>query len=239
MRTVSQTYKDIIAGAYWVETKVNINGTDYGSNTLISVNSDLGVFPSSTPAVGGCVSGRLYINMIDPKAGFPKRASVKPYVRLKNAAGDVSEWLQKGEYFIDRAVTDNTGVLSITAFDVILKMEQPMHTDPQAASYYPKSDFAVAQEVATRLNTTVDPRTVALMVNNYQVQYPGQGQTGYTMRNVMGYVAAMYGSNWVSNDLGQLMLVPFISGRGDVLIDENDNQLVFAEDIYISVDDME
>ena len=70
------------------------------------------------------------------------------------------------------------------------------------------SDIAVAREAASRIGTSLDPRTVALMNQNYQVEYPGFGDEAYTLREVLGFVGAMYGGNWVISDTGLLRLIP-------------------------------
>ena len=236
MQTTTSTYDNILAGNYSVETKASINGTEYGMNDLISMNSELSAFASSTPSVGGCISGQLIVKMKDPGVSFPKQAVVLPYARLKAADGTTSEWLQQGKYFVDKVSTDATGVTTITCYDVIVKMEQPMHTSPDAATGYPKVAMTVAGEVATRLGTSVESYTLLnIMTYPYMVQFPGIGNTGYTMREVMGFIAAMYGSNWVSNYEGKLRLVEFKASRGDLLINEESKRLVFGGDTYIEV----
>ena len=230
MQTTTATYKSILAGNHSVQVKVDIGGTEYDMSQLISVKSELSAFSRSEPSIGGCISGQLIIKLIDPGTTFDKRAAVIPYARLIAPDGTTSEWLQEGKYFIDKTTVDATGVMTITAYDIILQMEQPMHTDPSAASNYPKVAMTVASEVATRLGTSVDSRTLLnIMTMPYMVQFPGIGNQGYTMRQVMGYIAAMFCANWVSGYDGKLRLVQFKGSKEDLLVDEYGNALVFSD----------
>lgn len=69
-------------GDYEVETKLNINGVDYGEDKLISLQTTPSLF-SDVPSVGNCMSAEIYVEMLMPSAFIPTMAEMRPYVRLK------------------------------------------------------------------------------------------------------------------------------------------------------------
>ena len=198
-------YSTLIAGSYIVETKVNINGVDYGESVLISVETSGALFKDDIPTIGCCVSGEIDIKMLKPSATIPRMATIKPYIRLSNVAGTVkSGWLQKGEYFIDtRSVTNNDDgidVLTIHGYDAMLKAEA---TYPDDNETYPKSDTYVVNLIATTMGIQVDSRTTAIMNNSYQIVHPAFA----SMREVLKNIACMYAGNFCISPEGKLLLV--------------------------------
>lgn len=74
---------------------------------------------------------------------------------------------------------------------------------------WPRRDSLVALEIAMRIGVELDSRNV--LDKGYMVQLPAvssDGSESMTLREVLGYVGAMYGGNWVINDEGKLQLVP-------------------------------
>lgn len=198
-------YSTLIAGNYTVETKVAINGVDYGENVLISVETTGSLFKDDLPVIGSCVSGEIDIKMLKPSASIPRMATIKPYIRLSNIAGTTkSGWLQKGEYFIDtRSVTkndDGIDILTIHGYDAMLKAEATYPDDNQT---YPKSDSYVVNLIATTMGIQIDSRTTALMDESYQIVHPAFA----SMRQVLKNIACMYAGNFCISPEGKLLLV--------------------------------
>lgn len=198
-------YSTLIAGNYTVETKVSINGVDYGEDVLISVETTGSLFKDDLPVIGSAVSGEIDIRMLMPSATIPRMATIKPYIRLSNIAGTVkSGWLQKGEYFIDtRSVTNNDDgidILKIHGYDAMLKAEA---TYPDDNETYPKSDTYVVNLIATTMGIQIDSRTTALMTEAYQIVHPAFT----SMRQVLKNIAGMYAGNFIISPEGKLLLV--------------------------------
>ena len=198
-------YSTLIAGSYTVETKVSINGVDYGEDVLISVETTGSLFKDDLPVIGSAVSGEIDIRMLMPSATIPRMATIKPYIRLSNIAGTVkSGWLQKGEYFIDtRSVThndDGIDILKIHGYDAMLKAEATYPDDNQT---YPKSDTYVLNLIATTMGIQIDSRTTALMTEAYQIVHPAFA----SMRQVLKNIAGMYAGNFIISPEGKLLLV--------------------------------
>ena len=71
------------SGNYTVETKLNINGVDYGEDKLLSIQTTPTLF-SDVPSVGNCTSAEIYVQMLVPNELIPTMAEMRPYVRLKS-----------------------------------------------------------------------------------------------------------------------------------------------------------
>lgn len=230
MQATSGLYQELLASRHWKETKLVIGeecllGTEqeevisfgstcivvddsgekheYGENRLISLGTSSGMFSQNTPTVGCCVSGEIDVEMLLPPDDIPRQACMVPYVRLTDGIR-YSEWIQKGEYYIDtrEKAEDGSGVdrMVFHGYDAMLKTEQNY---PSSVLQWPAKDIDVVQEISNYIGVPVDRRTVAIMTQGYLVQYPGQ----YSCREVLGYIAAMYAGCFVINDLGELRLI--------------------------------
>ena len=60
---------------------------------------------------------------------------------------------------------------------------------------------AAAQEIARLIGVTIDPRSILSTV--YTVGYPANG---YTLRDVLRFIAVAHVGNWYMTDIGQLRL---------------------------------
>ena len=229
MYTVSALWATLIAtdGHYFI-TKVNINGVDYPQSKIISMSVDLRMFAESTPTIGGCLSGELSLKMLKPSESIPRMAEIIPYVCVSDGT-QTSEWIPQGHYFIDTRETtkndDDLPILTISAFDAMLKTEADY---PDTTHEWPMTDIDVVREIATAIGVDVDDRTVDLMTNGYQIGLPA----GYSMREVLGNIAAMYGGNFVCNYDGDLLLttVNGIPPETNYLVDAVGDAITFGGD---------
>ena len=231
MQTTSNLYKELLASDYTVETRLAIatkgrlineegyyitfggyrivvaDGSDpengYNEGHLMAMEvSGKKLFTQNTLTVGCCVAAQLDVTMKKPNVAIPKNAELVPYVRLRNREKH-TEWIKKGVFYIDTRKEADGGrekKMVIKAYDAMLKTE----TDYPASSLsWPAADISVVREICSYLGFDPDPRTEAIMTKGYRVQLP----TGYSCREVLGYIAAMYGGNFVMSDLGKLLLV--------------------------------
>ena len=188
-----------------VSILVGASGADggYDEGILVSVGTGCRVFSENTPTVGCCVAAEIDIEMLKPYGDIPKRARMVPYVRLTDGSR-YSEWIQKGVYYIDTRTKKEDGTsiekIVIHGYDDMLKAEQDY---PSSTLSWPAKDIDVVREIAAFMGVAVDPRTVELMTDGYLVQYPA----GYSCREVLGYIAAMYAGCFIMSDLGELRLV--------------------------------
>ena len=175
----------------------------YDETLLVSMEADFQIFSDESPTVGNCVSADIDVQMLKPFAELPRQARLVPYVRLTDGIRH-SEWIQKGVFYIDTRskVEDGSSIekIKLHGYDDMLKAEQDY---PASTLSWPARDIDVVREIAAFIGVAIDPRTVPIINRGYLIQYP----TGYSCRDVLGYIAAMYAGCFIMSDLGELRLV--------------------------------
>lgn len=258
MLQTSDLYKEILSGIYWTETRVSIGDTGslldnsgnkilfggvgilvdagggdggYPEEQMFSIETNGSVFSSSTPTVGGCVSSQLSLKMFKPLGEIVKRARIVPYIRITDGER-YSEWLKKGVYYIDTRKefkTEQGTILQLNCYDAMMKAEQDYIN---STLQWPAKDIDVVREISRIIGVGVDSRTVELMTMGYPVQYPGE----YSMRETLGYIAAMYAGCFVISDDEDLQLITLyslpvetqylVTGQGEAITFGGDRILV-------------
>ena len=228
MQNVSQTYTDIIGTTgHWFETKVVINGVTYDKTVLVEVSTSIAMF-SGTPEIGKAVSQEITVKMLTPSDDIPPMAKLEPYVRACTKA-QTSEWLQQGVFYIDtRETTKNehgANVLTIHGFDDMLKAEQMFVSANITGD---STDIQMVNEIASIMGVNVDARTTAMLTEAYNIPLP----TGYTLREVLGYIAAMYVGCFIMSDVGELRLISLLElpPETNYLINEMGDAITFGGD---------
>ena len=212
--------------AHYFITKVSINGVTYTQDKIMEMSVDLRMFSDQQPGVGGCLSGELTLKMLNPSDAIPRMAEIIPYVCVTNGS-QTSAYIPQGKYYIDtREITKNDDglpILSLHAYDAMLKTEADF---PDTLTSYPKVDTAVVNDIATAIGVTVDARTTALMTAGYSIGLP----VGYSMREVLGNIAAMYAGNWVMSYDGELLLIAVngIPPETNYLVDNSGDAITFG-----------
>ena len=231
MQNTSATYKEIVAGTHWFETKlvigdefylidehadyITFGGTriyydsdsgGYGGNMLKEIKTTQHLFTDDKPMVGCCVAAEIDVTMVKPTATIKRMSSIKPFIRAVNDTKE-SEWLPKGVFYIDtRSDGESTDEIVFHGYDAMLKAENDFPVDGDIGEW-PKTDIDVVSLIAGHMGVEVDARTSEIMQRGYPVQYPG----GYAMREILGYIAAMYAGNFIMSDDGKLRLVRPVS----------------------------
>lgn len=199
MQSVSDLYKQIYKGNHSAECKVIIAGTTFTEAQIYSLSTDRNVFGKDTISIGACVSGEIEVEVISPQASIPPMAKIQVYVRIYNET-QTSEWIPKGVFYIDtreKNVEKNT--LKLHGYDAMLKLEQPVCTYDQS-SQWPKMDSVVVADLFSRIGASYDGAFT--FDKGYQIPYPGHLDGALYMREVLGYIAAMYAGNFIINDTG-------------------------------------
>lgn len=175
----------------------------YDESLLVSMETEGRMFSQETPSVGDCIVGQIDIEMHKPFGEIPDRARMVPYVRLTDGVR-YSEWIQKGVYYIDTRVSKDDGSsikkIVIQGYDDLRKAEQDY---PDSTIEWPAKDIDVVKEIASFIGVSIDARTLPIINRGYLIQYPA----GYSCRDVLGYIAAMYAGSFIMSDLGELRLV--------------------------------
>lgn len=242
MLTTSSLYNQIIASSnHRFQTKITINNVDYGEDKILSASADYRVFTEDQPVVGGCLAAELNVEMIAPSASIPRMAKVQPYVRVTNGT-QTSEWIPQGVFFIDtREVThndDGLNILTLHCYDAMLKAEADY---PSTSISYPAKDYRIVQIIAYAMGLQssssasshggIDARTKTLM-NNGSGKYNIALPVGYSMREVLSYIAAMYCGNWIMTYEGKLRLVTLteLPEETNYLVDNAYDAITFGGD---------
>lgn len=253
MQKTSALYQELLAAEHRIETRLAIgetgvlitkrgeaitfggvsiltgsSGADggYDETMLMSMETDSRVFSEDTPSVGDCISSQIDIEMLKPFGEIPTRARIVPYVRLSDGYRH-SEWIQKGVFYIDTRTKKEDGStvekIVIRGYDDMLKAEQDY---PASTLAWPARDIDVVREIAAFIGVSIDPRTIPIINRGYTIQYP----TGYSCRDVLGYIAAMYAGCFVMSDIGELRLITIygIPKETRYLIDRNGDAITFG-----------
>lgn len=223
MQTVSALYKQIMSGEHYAERKINIAGTDYGEDTIVSLTTTGGLFADGTLSVGSAVSREINLSLWNVSTTIPKMAKLIPYYRLSNGT-QTSEWVQKGVFYIDTRSIDS-GLLAIHGYDDMLKAEQIW--TPDQSLEFPMPMTQVVDIIANIMGVEIDARTV--LNSAYTVDYPAND---YTLRDVLRFIAAAHGGNWIMSDVGELWLVGLndLPTETNYLCDEDGDWITFGGD---------
>lgn len=244
MQQTSQLYNSLLAAGAPKEVRALVYRSTnaynvYGQEKVVSATTRASMLDSSL-SIGNCIAKELNLVLtnLTGMPTIPRMAKIVMQYRL-NDGTQQSEWIPKGTYFIDTRDESYQGVLTINAFDPMLKSEQSF-TKPGEQGQWPRSDISVVQTIADAMGVSIDPRTTAIMNKGYQINYPGivldNGTPQYSqdgamsMRQILGYIGAMYGGNWIITDENKLRLIVL----GDIpkfqalLIDENGNYITMG-----------
>lgn len=231
MQNTSDLYKSIRDNPLCsAETRATIAGVLYEQDRLSPPETTGSLFPDGKPSVGNCISRQLDLTIL-PAGTIPRMAEIKLETRLviKDALTEeilqASEWIPKGTFYIDtRAQDEVEGTLKLHAYDAILKMEQTYLPDGGVLEEWPKPMPEVAADIAAKLGLTIDARTV--LNERYMVGLPVE----YTMREVMGYIAAAHCGNWIITDAGDLRLITLacIPAESSYLVSEDGHAITFG-----------
>lgn len=155
----------------------------------------------------------------EPKGEIPRMAALKPYVMENDT------WEALKTFYIDeREYSPVTGIMSIVAYDSMLKADSVW--TPDQALEFPMTMQQAATIIAGEMGISLDSR--CSFNSSYQVDYPAND---YTRRDVLCFIAAAHGGNWIITDADQLLLIPLVGSAPEpthYLVTENGNPIVFG-----------
>lgn len=222
MQAVSALWKTISATYHQTEYKVTVGDTEYDKSSIVGLSLSSGLFSGRTLAVGCCVSAQIDLTLQDVQS-VPRNAEVKVYVRLTDGT-QASEWLPYGVYYIDtRETAPESGTLTLHCYDAMLKAEQTFVTEGDTGAW-PRTMTAVVASICTRMGVELDSRTA--LNSTYTVEYPND----YTMREILGYIAAAHGGCWIMTPAGKLRLVTLgeLPAESNSLVTEAGEAITFG-----------
>lgn len=230
MQKTSDLYQELLGGDHREETRLAVGETGvlitkqgdsitfggvsiltgatgadggYDESVLVTMETGNNLFGGQSPQVGACVSAEIDVEMLKPFGELPPMARLVPYTRLTDGVR-YSEWIQKGVFYIDTRKEKEYGpdlkTIIIRGYDDMMKAEQDY---PASTLSWPAKDIDVVREIAAFLGVSIDSRTIHIINRGYRINYPA----GYSCRDTLGYIAAMYAGCFVMSDLGELRLI--------------------------------
>ena len=175
------------------EYKVDVGGVSYGMDRIEGAELTQALFDA--PGIGNTACA-VFTMTFHPTEAPPRMAQVRPYIR---DVGDEA-WTPLGVFWIDQR-TEHEGRMEVTCYDVMLKAEKVW--TPADGDQFPMTMEQASKAIAAAIGTTVDDRCA--FNSAYTVDWPANG---YTMREVLGYIAAAHGANWLVTAEGKLLLAP-------------------------------
>lgn len=179
------------------EYQFDINGTLYGDDDEVSHSVENKLFDSF--GIGNATTAHLTLSVLADE--IPRGAVIKRFVRLA-LGSDSSEWLPAGVFFTNRREEDE-GLWTIEAYDAMRKTE--VVWIPDQSLVFPMTMPDAVAEFCGILGVDLDERTV--LNSEYTIDYPAND---YTIRNILQFIGAAHGGNWVITPEGKLRLVPLI-----------------------------
>lgn len=242
MRETNDLYKRLLADPGHIkENRLIIAGEIYDESKIVlsSLVTTEQLFAADKLSIGGAVAREISFSAFLSDS-VPKRAKIIHEVRLR-LGDEVSEWLQKGEYYIStRRRNKITGLTEVHGYDSMLTSEQPWK--PADTDIFPMPMKEAVEKTAAILKIPLDSRNVYKTGDAYKVDYPvadgtaseDQQVAGLTIRQVWRWVAAAMGGNFIINDLGELrlVLVNDLTATG-YLADENGSAITFGENAIL------
>lgn len=226
-----ENYDAIISsGDYETETKVEIGGVEYGEDVLVSVSTNATLFGNQNPTFGTAIAKEIDLEMRYPDEIIPRTAEIRAYVRIYNDEL-VSGWIPKGVFRIDtreKVEGDESEHLLIHGYDDMLKAERDYPSSTLEWSDTSPRARAVLDEIASAIGVELDDRTKAAFPagTGYVIGFPA----GYTMREVLCSIGAMYGGSFCMSDEGKLLFIGLteLPEETNYLITQTGNYITFG-----------
>ena len=181
------------------EYKVNIDGRDYSMDSLTSASFEQPLFDSF--GVGNACAAQLTLSYYDNNINPATMAQIIAYCRKR---GSTDAWSQLGVFFVDTRETSTDRLTTLTCYDSMLKADQKFLSEV-VEDNWPQKQTKVVADICTRMSVELDARTV---INpNYNVDIP----VDLNIRDILCYIAAANGGNWIITAANKLLLVPLFS----------------------------
>ena len=180
------------------DTKVIINGVEHGSNEVVEWDITETITESESYTIGNAIPTKFELK-IYTQSIFPTNAEMKPYIRLMGSGYDsgYTEWIPLGVFYVDSRKESEGGIWEFVCYDKLMQANQPWETE----LYLPATMKEVIEEICDMLEIQICPDTV---IKPYEVPLMTHE---FTMRQVIGFIAACHAANARINKDGCLEFV--------------------------------
>ena len=200
-----------------MEYKVVIETTEYTDTDIQSGNIERPLFDELD--IGNTCMAMLKI-VFKQKSTIPRMSKIVPKALVDG------QWEQLGVFYLDERSVKPTGIMTVIAYDSMLKADKVWVPDQSLEFPMPMDD--AVDIIAELMGITVDPRTK--VSHTYTIDYPAND---YTLRDVLRFIAVANGGNWTITREDKLLLVPLVGSMPQethYLIEENGFAITFGGD---------
>lgn len=225
MRARSETWKKLaLHGQFTFDAKARIEGKDYFCISAPVIDRPL---MSSPLSVGACNAATLSLSVLTDDV-IPSGGQVEILGRLLDGE-TATEWKPFGTFYIDQRDTSYAGLVTLSCYDGMLKAKQDYLDEDDLPVNWPRSMKDVVEEIAYRMDVGIDPRTRIRTGPDYIVPFPEEK----TMEQVLGYIGACHGGNWIITEENLLRLVPLTTAPDETFhIIDADYRTILTGDGY-------
>ena len=174
--------------------KVIIDATEYTDVDIRSGNIERPLFDKF--GIGNVCEAQLRI-VFRQTTSIPAMAKIIPYALINEA------WEPLGTFYLDERSKDSVGLMSIVAYDSMLKANKVWIPDQSLQFPMPMSE--AVNIIANLMGISVDPRTQ--ISSTYTIDYPAND---YTLRDVLGFIAVANGGNWTITREDKFLFIPLV-----------------------------
>jgi hypothetical protein len=224
MYPISTLFNDLLhrRGREFI-VKIEIDGETYDSDMIVDFSVDNSLTLSNEFEIGTAIPSKLSLRMWLTHA-VPANARVVPYVALSGEgitwmdatfpwretelpwSGGHTDWMPMGEFFVDNREKINN-VWTYTCYDKLVRANVPY----VSSLTYPTTQRAVWDEICGRLGYTYDS---SVQINSsYTVPV---APTGYSMRQVMQYIAGANSASVYVSKVGTIKFRRFTAASAPV-----------------------
>lgn len=209
-RLVTEKGEAILFGGAPILINTGTADSGFKLDSLFDVTVTSECFNNAQPGAGAANASYIDVTMIAP-FNIPKKSIMRLYVRAISGS-DKSEWLNQGVFYVDtrQQTKDDRGfdTLVLHGYDAMLLAEVTWPSSNMQD--YPMLDKDMIKFIAKHMRVesgdsgiSVDPRTWEIMDQGYRFNLP----SNYSMREVLGMIAAAYAGNFIISPNGELRLV--------------------------------
>ena len=200
-----------------MEYKVVIDTTEYTDADIQSGNIERPLFDEL--GIGNACMAMLKI-VFKQKSTIPRMSKIVPKALVDG------QWEQLGVFYLDERSVKPTGVMTVVAYDSMLKADKVWV--PDQSLEFPMTMPDAVDVFCEIMGVELDSRTV--LNPNYTIDYPAND---YTLRDVLKFIAVANGGNWTITRDDKLLLVPLVGSMPDethYLIEEKGFAITFGGD---------
>ena len=197
--------------------KVVIDNTEYTDADIRSANIERPLFDQLS--IGNACEATLKI-VFRQKTVVPTMAKMVPYALVDG------EWEQLGVFYLDERSVQPTGIMTVVAYDSMLKADKVWV--PDQSLEFPMPMPNAVGVIAALMSIQVDSRTV--LNPSYTIDYPAND---YTLRDILKFIAVAHGGNWTITREDKLLLVPLVGSmppETNYLVTEDGDAITFGGD---------